>query len=325
VSTELLSENLIRQTYSIASGASTKSILTKRIRIQIQDPGQLASYAVITGPGLPSSGFKMLSPRLLNTDPRLANSPKYVNLPNGGDWFICEPTTYENSQNDQREAQFADCVNSPVNWPHKATSRTFDPGSSTSAITAASDVDAAFKLIGFQAGGSYTIKIYADDGWSKINGQLGKTPIAIYTKILNSLPYSFSDQISTATTNYWSLNNFNASSFYNQLKNNAELTINYTPATSNPVIMGSTEKLSWGGVWVDREGTVMQVLADNWSNYWPETTRETDIYMVSKPTGSSSLVSPAPGGSFVSPTYFGAAAWYGNRNNSSVQVRIEFQ
>ncbi|PKO58715.1 MAG: hypothetical protein CVU24_16720 [Betaproteobacteria bacterium HGW-Betaproteobacteria-18] len=41
----------------------------------------MAQYAVVTGPGLPTSGVKMLSPRLLRDDPLLAAPMGFSTIP----------------------------------------------------------------------------------------------------------------------------------------------------------------------------------------------------------------------------------------------------
>ena len=56
--------------------------------------------------------------------------------------------------------------------------------------TTAALADSGFDALGFVAGGTYTYKVYNDDGWKTVNGQSTRTPIATYTTTLRTLPYS---------------------------------------------------------------------------------------------------------------------------------------
>ena len=64
----------------------------------------------------------------------------------------------------------------------------------------AAALDTNFATLNIKAGDSYTIKIYADDGWKTVNGQAGKTPIATYTNILSALPFSAATLAGTGVT-----------------------------------------------------------------------------------------------------------------------------
>jgi hypothetical protein len=37
------------------------------------------------------------------------------------------------------------------------------------------------------------VSLYNDDGWKTINGQAGKTPVAVYTTTMSVLPYTFTE------------------------------------------------------------------------------------------------------------------------------------
>lgn len=321
VDASLRSHNVMALNYSITNGTFQNTFFQKRVEIAISDPSKVANYAIITGPGLPSSGFKLISPRLLNSEQRLANSPKYFNLPNTFDWLICRPS---NNYNETREASTADCVNYPTDWPNKGVGAGVDLTNPTSASNALANLETAFNGLGFQAGGSYTIKIYADDGWATVNGQAGKTPVASYTRVLNALPYAF-NQLPATVASYLTMTNTSSSTVFSLLSSNQAIPLSYTVPATNPVVASSSDRLTWGGVWIDREGTVNQTLANDGSNFWPQTIRETDVYMATKPTGAMMLTSPAPGAGFTSPTWFGAGVWYSSQNGNTFNVRMQYQ
>lgn len=68
--------------------------------------------------------------------------------------------------------------------------------------TDAAALDRAFAALGFAAGGTYTLQVYADDGWKTVNGQAGKTPIATYQARLGALPESAAALAAGTTANY---------------------------------------------------------------------------------------------------------------------------
>ncbi len=71
--------------------------------------------------------------------------------------------------------------------------------------TSGNTTDQAAQFDGFLSpaivAGTYTFKIYNDDGWKTIDGQVGKTPIATYTAQLESLPISFVEMNVTSNPN----------------------------------------------------------------------------------------------------------------------------
>lgn len=171
--------NMLLDRYRLADGApqaTAPRLYRNEVRFNINDRAGVATYATISGPGIVGSAYKMVSPRLLRSAPEFAGRVgNFVDWKDDDTFKACRNAT----NNNYADATQADCVaNGAVsnNWRAQGT----DPA----------QVDSDFAGYGFVAGGTYTIKVYADDGWKTVNGQAGKTPIATYTTTLEQLPAS---------------------------------------------------------------------------------------------------------------------------------------
>jgi hypothetical protein len=169
-----------------ASRTTTPVQYSRVVDFRMSDVAGVAQYIVVTGPGpvgtLPggataSFSLKLLSPRILRSDPLLAGKRGNFKNWNDTDLFrICRTATVA-----EPNAAAADCVGAGASSSQVARF--------TRAPVAADDT--AFDALGFQAGGVYTFSLYNDDGWKTVNGQAGKTPVATYTSTLAALPYTF--------------------------------------------------------------------------------------------------------------------------------------
>ena len=205
VELNLIARNSETVSYALSDGSlrSPSTSVRRDIRFQVRDPGNVATYAVITGPGPAGNngkpfGFKLLAPRLVRDTPELAGKPGTSTLADSDGFVVCSAP---NSNTQVPEPTIADCVGSGVqgdNW-----GRTLSLPTDAAAIA---NVDAGFAAQGWTAGGVYTVAVYADDGWKTINGQSGKTPIATYTEVLEALPYTFA-QMQTPPAQYPTITN----------------------------------------------------------------------------------------------------------------------
>ena len=179
-----VNERFDRMALATGLDFSPKVVYSKYLNLIVQDPANVATYAIITGPGLslPTLGvggsLKMLSVRLLRTAPELAGKPGNV-----VDWRDIDPLKpcLNATRTNYAAAETADCVANGASGVNS-----FGSISNTSGAA----VDTAFATLNIKAGDAYTIAVYNDDGWKTVNGQLGKTPIATYTNILRALPFS---------------------------------------------------------------------------------------------------------------------------------------
>lgn len=170
-------QNQRNERYTMAAGAPFPTLVdyNKHLLFSMRDYNGFAQYMVVTGPGLPIAGMKMLSPRILRGDPLMAGKRGHI-----VDWKDRDSFRYCRTSNGSiAAADVADCV------AQGATSST--PGAF---YRTAAQADEEFAAMGFVAGGVYTAKVYNDDGWKTVNGQATQTPIATYTTALHRLPYS---------------------------------------------------------------------------------------------------------------------------------------
>lgn len=174
--------NVRTEYHALDTGASLSPGVgySKYIGLLVSDPGRVATYATVSGPGLTVNGqpavFKLLSPRILRDDPLLAGKTGHeVDAQDTDAFRVCRTAA-----GGYAEASQADCVRNGASGSTWGAHR----------YLAVGDADAAFDSIGLVAGGIYTFTVYADDGWKTVNGQAGKVPIATYTATLKHLPYS---------------------------------------------------------------------------------------------------------------------------------------
>ena len=194
VYTNVVSRNLENVLYKLSDGSpQSPSVSYKReVRFQLRDPGNIATYMIVSGPGLkgPSGqpfSLKMLSPRILRDALEMQGKPTSGNYIDTDGFQLCYTPA---SADANPTADIADCVGAGASTD--SIGRNLNSPFTADRIAG---VDGRFEADGWVAGGVYTIAVYADDGWKTINGQQGKTPIATYTDTLPALPYSFAQML----------------------------------------------------------------------------------------------------------------------------------
>lgn len=174
--------NIFYNNVKLADGTATAApqSLRREIRLSVNDPGLRASYAIVSGPGLASGAWKMLSPKTIRDAPEMQGKPGNQNFLDSDNFRVClVPNGVGYS------AAAADCTGQGV-------------GSDAAGVTVSSPIDSAklaaaddmFNSWGVSAGAQYSVAVYADDGWKTVNGQAGKTPIATYTTTLGAMPHT---------------------------------------------------------------------------------------------------------------------------------------
>ena len=178
-----VNERIIRLALATGADLSPKVVYSKYLNLTVSDPANVATYAIITGPGLSVSttgaagSLKLLSVRLLRTAPELAGKRgNVVDWRDVDGWRMC----LNAAGNNGAAADTADCV------ANGGTGNTWGSYNNTSGAA----LDTSFATLNIKAGDVYTIAVYNDDGWKTVNGQLGKTPIATYSNVLRALPFS---------------------------------------------------------------------------------------------------------------------------------------
>jgi len=187
---DLRARNSRFDNFKLADGTRTGWTLRREVQMLVVDKSNLATYAVVSGPGPAATdgtpfSWKMISPRLLRDDPAFVGKVGQAN------WLDTDPFRACWASNTAiTTADKADCVNmttSGNNWGYTLA------GAADLTQAQVDAADAAFVAQGWQAGGTYTVQVFADDGWKTVNGQAGKTPIATYTTTLSALPYKFAE------------------------------------------------------------------------------------------------------------------------------------
>ena len=187
---ELRARNAVTYTMKLADGSDVGTSLRRDIQFRVSDPGKVATYAVVTGPAPVGSdgaafSWKMISPRILRDDTAFEGQVGRANWLDTDSFQACQAVGTAITAADK-----ADCLklgSVTNNWGHSL------PVSDATTKAELDAADAAFDAQGWQAGATYTVSIYGDDGWKTVNGQAGKTPIATYTQTLIALPYKFGE------------------------------------------------------------------------------------------------------------------------------------
>lgn len=181
--------NIFYRTQRISDGADNGATVRREVRFVVTDPGKVATYVVVRGPGAKGGSgadfsLLLLSPRLIRDAPAMQGVPGAANYKDSDNFRLCVGED-SNKIPDQAYAACASKGTSGDAW-----------GWSMNAAATAPEIaggDASFATWGFQAGGTYTFEVYGDDGWATKGASVGKTPIASYQVKLPRLPYTFAD------------------------------------------------------------------------------------------------------------------------------------
>ena len=306
---------------SLATGlpVSPAVVYSKYLNLSVSDPAKVATYAVITGPGLgvtaagaatgASGSLKLISIRLLRDAPELAGKPgNVVDWPDTNTWRLCQIAAGGNPA----AAEAADCV---ANGANIANSFGFFNNASGAAL------DTSFATLNIKAGDAYTIAVYNDDGWKTVNGQLGKTPIATYTNVLRALPFSAATLAGTGPT----ADLF--ARFTSSSKTAAEIAaaIRTKTAISTNVTLSALGTMPDGRVQQLADTTVFeQGNANPNGNAFPRSRQ----FVLGYPGGqatSATFAIPVPTTALVVPTFASTILDYSNRNGNFFAISSAYQ
>ncbi len=299
------------ENHFLQTGALREVTYTTAVQLRIVDASDFAKYVVITGPALPPSGVKMLSVRLLRSDPLLAGKTgNYVDFLDTDAFRFCRETgsaaTVPNIAADK-----ADCVKF-------GGSRVTLGGIG---LADAALADATFDALGFVAGGTYQVAVYNDEGWKTINGHAGMTPKAVYTQSLLALPYSAVTLAGTGVDDdlfprFTSMSMTDAQ-IAEAYRTKAAFTIDFSFTALAAMPDGSA--FGWGDVASYEEGN-----ASAGPNFWPLSRQYWPTYPDTGATAVDDFVSPAPGSLLLTPTYGSLGIELTNRNGRRVWSYINF-
>ena len=289
-------------------------IYSKYIRFNVTDPSNAAKYVTIAGPGIVGGSplapiaLKMVSVRLLRDAPEFAGkNGNFVDWKDTDPWRVCRTST-----GGFATAETADCVT------HGATSNNWGSFNSTVPAT----LDANFDAIGVVAGGEYTFKVYNDDGWKTVNGQLGKTPIATYTAVLNNLPFSAVALAGAGvTTDLFprvATNSMTPAQIATALLAKAAFPMNLT--FTPPGAMPDGRLMGWGSFYSFKQGKVDAAQVP----FNPASRQFDPSYPLANATSTTLLV-PAAVAKLGLPTFMQYGFSIVNRNGNTVESLYAFQ
>lgn len=290
-------------------------------QFRIQDPMGNATYAVVTGPGfrtvsgvLTPWSVKMLSPRLLKSDPLLAGKTgNFTSLNEDSTFSFCRLA----NGNLPGTAALADCANGGARNSRYGVFMGL-PASTLVPTEQAEAFDASWATIGIVTG-TYTFKIYNDDGWKTIDGQAGKTPIKTYTAQLESLPISFVDMYVTSNPDNDKFPKISSPS--SPAAGAASITagLAYTASIGwTPPLFVATNPFKVAFVEGYAEGTIATTGLG-----WPRVASFTDIYPGNNVTTGTINVQANPA-NLGYKTYAEVQVNYTNRNGTRIKSIVSF-
>jgi hypothetical protein len=305
--------NTRNERYNLATGAPLALPVdySKWLQFRFVDPSNFAKYMVVTGPGLPVAGLKLLSPRI-QRDPALFAGKRgnFVDWKDDDSFRFCR-----NSGGGSFDASTVDC-------------NAF--GASGTGLgqfnRAPADADSLFDVMGFVSGGSYTIKVYDDDGWIGVNGHASRTPIATYTTTLRSLPYSavalagsgvdndLYPRLSTAMSKVDMATAFRTKAAFST-------SLSFTAIGTMP----DAGKFGWGDIYTYVEGDAAGVTSTPFG--WPRSRpRDLGTYVPNAgDTGVANFSVAAPGSVLVTPRYAEIGLTLNNRREARVASILTFE
>lgn len=314
-----VNERISRTALATGLDVNPADVYSKYLNLFVRDPANVATYAIITGPGLGVStttgnptgavgSFKLLSVRLLRTAPELAGKRgNVVDWRDVDSWRACSNATGSNVA----AADTADCV------ANGALGNSWGSFNNTSGAA----LDTSFATLNIKAGDAYTIAVYNDDGWKTVNGQLGKTPIATYTNVLRTLPFSAATLAGTGPgTDLFA--RFTASTktqaeIATAIRNKAAISSDLT--WSAPAAMPDGRALQLGDIYSFEQGN-----ANTNGTAFPRSRRILLGYPGTQAT-SATFSQPAPVPALVLPTFASFELEYNNRNGNNVFSGLVWQ
>lgn len=181
--TDLVARNRVDVYRKLADGSTpvapaSQFRMRREVSFGVTDPNKLATYAVVSWG---SKSMKLLSPRILREAPEMSEVRGSGTFSDTNAFRQCRTS----ANNTEANAAIADCVKLGSTGDAWGSAGGYDK---TDAASMAA-IDTAYAQTGLTKGTEVTYAFYNDDGWKTVNGQQGKTPIAIYKRKLRNDSY----------------------------------------------------------------------------------------------------------------------------------------
>ena len=310
-------ERIERTALATGLPLSPAVVYSKYISLGLSDPAKVATYAIITGPGLgfgptgvangTSGSLKLLSVRLLRDAPELEGKRN-----NFRDWLdtdsfrLCSNA----AANDSAPADTVNCSG------NGGTANTWGSYNNPSGA----NLDARFASLNITEGSVYTFNVYGDDGWKTVNGQVGRTPIATYTTTLDNLPLSAAvlAGMGPAADLYARVTSTKTpAEIATAIRTKAAISTSQT--WTAPGAMPDGRAVALRRNWVFESGR-----ANTTNAAWPAS-RKLDFGYPGSLATSTTVNIPAPVAALVVPTYAETTLQYVNRNGNNVTSIYSYQ
>lgn len=319
VETAVVATNERIERTALATGlpVSPAVVYSKYITLFVSDPAKVATYAIVTGPGLgfgtaagKSGSLKLLSVRLLRNAPELTGKRNnFVDWLDTDGFRLCSNA----AGNDTAPADTVNCA------ADGGTGTSWGSYNRPSGI----DLDTRFASLNINAGAVYTIDVYGDDGWKTVNGQLGKTPIASYKSTLDNAPLSAAALAGTGP----------AADLFARVTSSTKTAAEIATAVRAKAAISTGQTWTAPGAMPDGRAVALR---RNWSfesgqaspapsnATWPAS-RKLDFGYPGALATSATVNIPAPVAALVNPTYAETALQYFNRNGNFITSIYSYQ
>ena len=318
VNTSVNANNLRTSRVALATGLplAPQVVYSKYIHLNVIDPAGVATYAIVTGPGLSltttgqAGSLKYISPRLLRSATEFAGKRgNFVDWKDTDAFRSCSNAAGTGSAS----AELANCT-----VDGSTGGNSWGSFNQTNMAT----MDSFFSSLNINAGAVYTFAIYGDDGWKTVNGQAGKTPIATYTSTLEAVPFSGATLAGTgpATDLFPKLlttGGVTEAQFAAAILAKSALSVAAT--WSAPAAMPDSRALALGSHNYYEQGRAGAGPAFN------PASRQSYANYAGPTATAGTFAKPASVSALVTPTYGELSLNYGNRNGNGVFSVYSFQ
>ena len=315
---------------SAPNGNGNVALYVNSLQFAVSDPQGRAAYAIVTGPGsfningvTTTFSVKLLSTRLLKSDPLLdAKNGNYANWKADDTFRFCRTSAATTGNaNSSIPASATDCT---LGASGNTIGRTLGVNSSGANAFQIDSTDQSFARIGFVAGGTYTFKIYNDDGWKTANGEVGKTPIAMYTAVNDSLPYTLAQMVGTngiADHKFAKLTSSSLTPAQTALAISSSLPSSLSIVWSAPVVQADARAFRFTEVGEFFQGAK----TGNPSGFFPAERYYKPTYFTGNTTAANSLVISGTPSTIQNKSYAEFSLNYTDRNGGRIASYITFQ
>ena len=312
-------QEIVRFSLATGLGRTPPTQYESFMGINLSDPANVATYFTISGPGIVTGSsapitIMAMSPRVVRDAPEFAgNIVGRANYRDIDNFRFCRVSA---TNGRYAEAALADCKTAGIGSGQYGAGRGDTPAAA----------DSLFAVLPFAVGQTYTVKVYAGDGWKTVGGVTSATPIATITHTLDVVPYSaaalkaadsFPDLGTVTLTSVAGVTD-TAASLAKLIRDKSAFSADVSWDTPSALMPdGSLTKLNFLNYFT--QGRATASTTDN----FPRHRKSTTYYPASTATNFS-LSQPAAEAGLITPQYGEINLSYTNRNGNRVEFLATF-